>query len=143
MESPVNVTVEIDAEFDVGSPPDDSTEPYMVANPQLMTMSSTWMSKEGPNDGIVTSATTAFYPPFEDDDSRTCFGLIQFASGSGTIAWNGGTVYPDRLWVNTDPNWATAVTTSGLLEGAWFAVEGELESEYRVWRRGTDVDATL
>ena len=146
MESPIDVTIDIALEFEIGSPPDGDLDPYQVFNPSLMTLSSTWMSREGMNEGMLTSATTALYPPFEDANRRTIFGTYQFALGGSqfpTLTWNGSVVYLNHLWILTDPSWATSMATVSLTEGSWFAIEGELESDYRIWRRGQSVDATL
>jgi hypothetical protein len=139
METEYGVTIEVDIDFDVGSPPDATIDPWMVADPGVMKPTeSIWMTREGDNAGVITEATTMLYPPFTDILRRTVFFVGAFlVDATAAVTWDGVAIPVGPMWLVTDPAWAAAgVGILGLTEGTWFACEGELEADYRIVRPG-------
>lgn len=148
MERPVTIKIIADIEYDVGSPPDADIDPYEVMAPEVMTATWSGRSIDGAHSGVTTTSTTALYPPFQDDDRRTIFGILWFvpAVDSGvhqTVTWNAVAVNQGALWITTDPSWGTSVALANPREGYWFACEGELETERGIWPSGRGELASL
>ena len=145
MESTFEVAIDIDVEYEVGSPPTGAFDPYLVASPGIVHHESIWATREGPDEGDITTATTALYPNFSDVLRRQVFGVAMFGT-AGTIAvtWGGVSFPVGRIWLNTDPGWAASgvvITSAG--EGAWFACEGELETDFRIMKPGSSEPFSL
>ena len=142
MESEFGVTIEVDLELDVGSPPDASIDPWSVRDDDIMPpLETIWMTREGENEGVVTEATTKLYPPFTEATRRTVFfvaaHLGTVIGGVPIVTWNGVNIPVGPLWLVTDPSWSpTGVPILGLTEGSWFACEGEPENKYRIQKPG-------
>ena len=141
MEAQFRVDVEIDVEYEVGSPPDDSVDPYMIVNPEIVDYTSIWMTREGPSGGLVTSAMNALYPPFTNANRRTIFFILSY--GTPTITWNSQAFTAGGIWLTTDPSWTNPIVISSNAEGHWFSCEGELESDYRIWKKGKEENIAL
>lgn len=145
MERSFDVSIEIGLEYEVGSPPDTDLDPYLVAQPDLTSYEESWKTREGSSEGVITSETTALYPPFTDVLRRQIFCLFNFATlGTTTIEWNAETFPVGRIFLTTDPGWdAAGVVIASPGEGSWFACEGELEEEFRQVKRGTNNPVSL
>jgi hypothetical protein len=137
MEAEFEITIDVSLEYEVGSPPDQDIDPYAVANPQEARFTAQWFAGEGGHgEGVVTDATSKLYPPFTDDERRTVFCLLNFATlGTTKVTWNAELFPVGRVFLTTDDGWAAAgVTLTSPGEGSWFACQGELEEDYRKWR---------
>lgn len=142
METPFEVTLEIEVDYALGSPPDDTVDPYeILQGPEVWRHTSVWMSREGPTEGMLLSSYSALYPPFTAATRRTVFFMLQFATP--TVTWNGASFPAGNFWLTTDPSWANPVVIASAGEGHWFACEGELEADFRIWKAGKSEQITL
>ena len=145
MEASFEVAIDIDVEYEVGSPPTENFDPYLIASPGLVHHESIWMSQAGPDEGDITTATTAVYPNFTDTTRRQVFCLASFGTpGTITVTWNGASFLVGRIWLNTDNAWTasgTVIASAG--EGCWFACEGETEDDFRVAKPGSNESFSL
>ncbi len=141
MENPFRVEIEVDIDFELGSPPDDTVDPYTLVAQDVTRHSAQWNTQEGPTDGELLSSFTALYPPFTDATRRQVLMLLCY--GTPTVTWNGQSLVLGNLWLTTDPHWAVPLVVSGLAEGVWFACEGELRTDFGKWKQGREEQIAL
>lgn len=148
MIEPVKVRIEFDIQWEVGSPPDDILEPWMLAE-ECFAWESLWNSREGLLVSFIPNGNTSLYHNFTDATRRTMFAIFcqqTDASNSGaSITWTTGFSYTlESVYIDTDSAWTSPDLELLLSDvespgggATWFALEGEEEDDYRKWPQGT------
>lgn len=148
METPVKVAIEFDLEYEVGSPADDLLEVDRIGPTPIDRWESVWMSREGLIEGFLINGQTRLYPHFTDTARRTIFAAFNqeatTGGGSVVIVWGGSGWGLTHIFLVTDDGWTNPLVVGGGQDGGWwFACEGELESDYRIWKKGVPGTVTL
>ena len=137
------VRVEIDIDYEMGSPSSSVIADYdVVRDPDYAVFSSVWMTKEGPTYGECVTSMTSIYHPFTDTARRQVFCIL--TGSGGTITWGGAVISKGNFFLTTDNGWAASSIAIGSVgEGQFFACEGELSTDFRVWKQGLSENIAL